>query len=163
MENGARGIAANSFVETVAFLLREAFEGAPEGQPNAFLDKGVGFFGTLSELSADDASRSVSGSTVAAHTEHAKFYLDRLCEFINGQNEPVNWEDSWLIETVNDEEWQALQGSVQKAYEKTLICLAEDREWNQMQVGMAIGMVAHTAYHLGAIRQLAKRGISSTV
>ena len=156
MDIVSSGIPAMDFVETVAFLLREAFEGAPEGQPNAFLDKGVGFFSTLAELSADAASRSVEGSTIAAHTEHAKFYLDRLCEFISGQNEPVNWEDSWLIETVNDEEWEALQGSVRKAYEKTLICLAEEREWNQMQVGMAIGMVAHTAYHLGAIRQLAK-------
>ena len=157
MDNVTSGIPVMNFVETVAFLLREAFEGAPEGQPNAFLDKGVGFFSTLAELSADAASRDVKGSTIAAHTEHAKFYLDRLCEFISGQNEPVNWEDSWLIETVNHEEWEALQGSVRKAYERTLICLAEGREWNQMQVGMAIGMVAHTAYHLGAIRQLAKR------
>ena len=156
MDNVTSGIPVINFVETVAFLLREAFEGAPEGQPNAFLDKGVGFFSTLAELSADAASSNVKGSTIAAHTEHAKFYLDRLCEFIKGRNEPVNWEDSWLIETVNDEEWEALQGSVRKAYEKTLICLAEEREWNQMQVGMAIGMVAHTAYHLGAIRQLAK-------
>ena len=98
MDNVASGIPVINFVETVAFLLREAFEGAPEGQPNAFLDKGVGFFSTLAELSADAASRSVEGSTIAAHTEHAKFYLDRLCEFIRGQNEPVNWEDSWLIE-----------------------------------------------------------------
>ena len=163
MDKVSNGIVPMDFVETVAFLLREAFEGAPEGQPNAFLDKGVGFFSTLAEVSADKASSSVKGSTIAAHTEHAKFYLDRLCEFINGQNEPVNWEDSWLIETVNDEEWEALQGSVRKAYEKTLLCLAEEREWNQMQVGMAIGMVAHTAYHLGAIRQLAKKELSPAV
>jgi hypothetical protein len=162
MENGARGISAKTFVETIAYLLREAFEGAPEGQPNAFLDKGVGFFSTLSSVNADGASRSVSGSTIAAHTEHAKFYLDRLCEFISGQTDPVNWEDSWLIETVNEAEWEALQSSVRKAYERSLICLAEEREWTQMQVGMAIGMVAHTAYHLGAIRQLAKKEFSST-
>ena len=156
MDNVTTGIPEKHFVETVAFLLREAFEGTPEGVPNAFLDQGVSLFGTLSELSADEASKSIAGSTVAAHTEHAKFYLDRICEFINGNNEPVNWEASWLIETVNDEEWEALQSSVRKAYENTLRCLAEERPWTEMQVGMAIGMVAHTAYHLGAIRQLAK-------
>lgn len=154
MENA---ISARQFVETVAFLLREAFEGTPEGMPNAFLDKGVSFFATLKETSAEKASANVDGTTIAAHTEHAKFYLDRLCEFLNGENEPVNWEASWLIETVNDEEWEALQASVRKAYERTLICLADKREWSEMRVGMAIGMVAHTAYHLGAIRQLAKR------
>lgn len=162
MENVVGGIPVKHFVETVAFLLREAFEGTPEGLPNAFLDKGVSFFGTLAETSAEKASRSIEGTTIAAHTEHAKFYLDRLCEFINGQNEPVNWEASWLIETVNEEEWEALQASVRKAYANSLMCLAEERPWTEMQVGMAIGMVAHTAYHLGAIRQLAKRGVSST-
>ena len=34
-----------------------------------------------------------------------KFYLDRLCEFMQGRTEPVKWEQSWLIETVNEEEW----------------------------------------------------------
>ena len=144
------------FVESVAFLLRETFEGSPEGQPSAYLDRGVGIFSTLTDLSAQTVSRHHHGSTIAAHTEHAKFYLDRLCEFIEGRTERVNWEDSWLIETVNEEEWDALLLSVRKAYESTLRCLAEERDWNEMQVGMAMGLVAHTAYHLGAIRQMAK-------
>lgn len=149
-------IEGKHFVESVAYLLRETFEGSPEGMPSAYLDRGTGMFSTLENLSADAASKGVNGTTIAAHTEHAKFYLDRLCEYINGRTEPVNWEDSWLIETVNDEEWAALQASVRRAYESTLICLAEERAWSEMQVGMAIGLVAHTAYHLGAIRQLVK-------
>ena len=157
MENGRSTIPVKNFVETVAYLLREAFEGAPEGRPNAFLDRGVGFFSTLAGVSAEAASREFEGTTIAAQTEHAKFYLDRICEFISGQTDAVDWEQSWLIETVNDVEWEALQGSVRKAYANTLKCLAEEREWSAMQVGMAMGMIAHTAYHLGAIRQLAKR------
>ena len=58
MENGTGSIPVKNFVETVAYLLREAFEGAPEGQPNAFLDPGVGFFSTLAEVSAEAASRA---------------------------------------------------------------------------------------------------------
>ena len=142
--------------ESVAYLLREAFEGSPEGMPSAFLDRGVGFFSTLDHLSAERASRHSHGTTVAAHTEHAKFYIDRLCEFINGRTERVNWEDSWLIETVNDTEWEALRASVRKAYENALQCLASVEDWNESTAGMAVGMVAHTAYHLGAIRQIAK-------
>lgn len=149
-------ILSRHFVESVAFLLRETFEGSPEGQPSAYLDRGVGIFSTLTDLSAETVSRHHHGSTIAAHTEHAKFYLDRLCEFINGRRDPVNWEDSWLIETVDEEEWQALLASVRKAYENTLKCLAEERDWNEVQVGMAMGLIAHTAYHLGAIRQMAK-------
>ena len=157
-KKGVEGAAISQrhFVEAVAYLLRETFEGSPDGQPSAYLDRGVGVFATLAGVSADLASRHHAGTTIAAQTEHAKFYLDRLCEFISGRTERVNWEDSWLIETVNDEEWVALQASVQKAYANTLKCLAEDRIWNEPQVGMAMGLVAHTAYHLGAIRQLAK-------
>ena len=150
------GITRAQFVEAVAYLLRETFEGSPPGQPSAFLDRGVGFFATLDELSADAASSEFHGTTVAAQTEHAKFYLDRLCEFINGRTASVNWEDSWLIETVNDDEWSALRKSVAKSYEGVLRCLADVDSWNEQQTGMAVGMVAHTAYHLGSIRQIAK-------
>lgn len=155
-EGNEVSISSRVFVEAVAYLLRETFEGSPEGQPSAYLDRGVGIFSTLSGLSAEAASKEFHGTTAAAQTEHAKFYLDRLCEYINGRTEAVNWEDSWLIETVNDEEWSALQASVRKSYENSLKCLAEPREWSEMQVGMAMGLVAHTAYHLGAIRQIAK-------
>ena len=150
------GITRAQFVEAVAYLLRETFEGSPPGKPSAYLDRGVGFFATLDELSAEAASTEFHGTTVAAQTEHAKFYLDRLCEFINGRTEAVNWDDSWLIEDVDDQEWTALQTSVRKSYADSLQCLSNARGWTQVQVGMAIGLVAHTAYHLGAIRQLAK-------
>lgn len=156
MESENNGITRKQFVEATAYLLRETFEGSPEGQPSAYLDRGVGIFATLGSLSAEDASRDFYGTTVAAQTEHAKFYLDRLGEYINGRTEPVNWEDSWLIETVNDTEWDALQTSVRNAYENALRCLAEERTWTEMQIGMAMGMIAHSAYHLGAIRQIAK-------
>lgn len=144
------------FVKSLAYLLRETFEGSPAGQPSAYLDRGVGVFATLDKLSAEQVSREVNGTTIAAQTEHAKFYLDRLCEFIGGRTERVNWEDSWLIEDVSDEEWTALRATVKKSYENALRCFAEQADWSEDAVGMAMGMLAHTAYHLGAIRQIAK-------
>ena len=156
MENDSNTIPKATFVESVAYLLRETFEGSPEGQPSAYLDRGVGVFNTLAGLTAEQASRDSSDTTIAAHTEHAKFYLDRLCEFINGRTERVNWDDSWLIETVNEGEWDALRESTRRSYESTLRCLAQVEGWNEIKVGMAIGLVAHTAYHLGAVRQIAK-------
>lgn len=144
------------FLKSIAYLLHETFEGSPEGQGSAYLDRGVGIFNTLEKLSAEQVSREVNETTIAAHTEHAKFYLDRLCEFINGRTEKVNWEDSWLIEDVNETEWNALRDGVRKSYEGALHCFADVSDWSEDNVGMAIGMIAHTAYHLGAIRQIAK-------
>lgn len=154
--DAVRQIEQDYFVKSLAYLFHETFEGSPEGQGSAYLDRGIGIFNTLDTLSAEDVSRDINGTTIAAQTEHAKFYLDRLCEFISGRTEKVNWEDSWLIEDVTDEEWTALLGSVRKSYENALRCFAENQNWSEDNVGMAMGMLAHTAYHLGAIRQLVK-------
>lgn len=156
MENEMNSIPKLNFVESVAYLLRETFEGSPEGQPSAFLDRGVGVFNTLNEINAEGASMKIGGTSIAALTEHAKFYLDRLSEFMAGRSERVNWEDSWLIETVNTEEWDALRSKVRESYENALRSYASTEDWTERHVGEAIAMVAHTAYHLGAIRQLAK-------
>ena len=146
-----------AFVQAVAYLLRETFEGSPDGQGSAYLDRGVGVFRTLGEVTAAEASYEFHGTTVAAQTEHAKFYLDRICEFMNGRSERVNWDDSWLIETVNEKEWEALRESTRKSYESTLRCLNSIADWSEENVGMALGMIAHTAYHLGAVRQIVKK------
>lgn len=158
-QNGGQSIEAKLFVEAAAYLLRETFEGSPEGVPSAFLDRGVGLFNTLDNLSAEAASRDFHGTTAAAQTEHAKFYIDRLCEFISGRTEPVNWEASWLIETVDEKEWAALRTTVRDSYENVLRCLVSVEEWDERSLGMAMGMVAHTAYHLGALRQIAKEAV----
>ena len=149
-------LAKDAFLKSILYLLRETFEGSPEGAGSAYLDRGIGVFNTLETLSAQQVSREINATTIAAQTEHAKFYLDRLCEFIGGRTERVNWEDSWLIEDVNETEWDALRAGVRKSYEGVLRCLSEVQDWDERKIGMAMGILAHTAYHLGAIRQLAK-------
>jgi len=146
----------DDFLKDVLVILRETFEGSPEGQGSAYLDRGIGVFPTLDQLSAGQVSREINGITIAAHTEHFKFYLDRLCEFIKGRTEAVYWEQSWLIDEVNDEEWVALRSAVRKAYENVLLTFAEVEVWNQDNIGDSVAIIAHTAYHLGAIRQIMK-------
>jgi hypothetical protein len=149
-------IKKEDFLKDVLFVLRETFEGSPEGEGSVYLDRGTGVFTTLDALSAEQVSRQINGTTIAAHTEHFKFYLDRLCEFIRGRTEAVNWEQSWLIEEVNDAEWNALRSVVRKAYANVLRTFAEVETWDGSNIGDAVAIIAHTAYHLGAIRQLAK-------
>lgn len=156
MDTEKNTINKDDFLKDVLIILRETFEGSPEGEGSAYLDRGVGVFATLEKLSAADASREIGETTIAAHTEHAKFYLDRICEFINGRTEKVNWEQSWLIETVNETEWNFLREGVRKSYENVLRRFAEVKAWNQDNIGDAVAIIAHTAYHLGAIRQITK-------
>jgi hypothetical protein len=156
MNTDKNHVATENFLKAVLYILRETFEGSPAGQGSAYLDRGIGFLGTLETLTAEQASREVNGTTAAAQTEHAKFYLDRLCEFMQGRTEPVKWEQSWLIETVSEEEWKHLREGMQKSYEEVLRCFAAIETWDEDSIGDAIAIVAHTAYHLGAVRQIAK-------
>jgi hypothetical protein len=149
-------IKREDFLKDVLIILRETFEGSPEGQKSAYLDRGAGIFTTLDKLSAIEVSTEFGSTTIAAHTEHAKFYLDCICEFMGGRTEPVKWEQSWLIETVNETEWDFLREGMRKSYEKVLRCFAEIETWNEENIGDAITIIAHTAYHLGAIRQMMK-------
>jgi hypothetical protein len=149
-------IAKDDFLKSILYLLRETFEGSPEGQGSAYLDRGVGIFATLEKVSAEDASRAVRATTIAAQTEHAKFYLDRIAEFMTGRTEKVNWEQSWLIETVNETEWNHLREGMRTSYENVLRTFAAVETWDEDKIGESIAIIAHTAYHLGAIRQLAK-------
>lgn len=153
-------IAKEDFLKDVLIILRETFEGSPEGQPSAYLDRGIGFIKTIDNLSAEQVSKNIGETTIAAQTEHAKFYLDRLSEFMMGRTESVNWEQSWLIETVNETEWDALREAVKKSYENVLRTIAGIETWDGSNVGDPIAIIAHTAYHLGAIRQLIK-GVNS--
>ena len=156
MNTDKNTIERNGFLKDVLFVLRETFEGSPAGEPSAYLDRGIGVFPTIDNLSAAQVSTEINGISIAAHTEHFKFYLDRLCEFIKGRTEKVNWEQSWLIDDVDETEWDALRLAVKKAYENVLRTFAEVEAWNGDNIGDAVAIVAHTAYHLGAIRQIMK-------
>lgn len=148
-------ITRDVFLKEVLFILRETFEGSTTNS-TAYLDHTASFFSTIDSLSAEQASAYFNETTIAAHTEHAKFYLDRICEFMRGREEKVNWEQSWLIETVSDEEWNNLREAVKKSYENVLQTFAGIEDWNNDNAGDSIAIIAHSAYHLGAIRQMAK-------
>ncbi len=155
-------IETEAFLRDSLFILRETFEGSPEGAASAYLDRGTGVFSTLDQIDSESASSDVNGSSVAAHTEHLKFYIDRALEFMEGSTEQVNWEQSWLIETVNEEEWDYLREAVRRTYREFIEKAAATEEWDTQQIGGMISIIAHTAYHLGAIRQIAK-SLSSSV
>jgi hypothetical protein len=61
-----------------------------------------------------------------------------------------------VIEEVNEAEWNALRGVVRKPTRNVLRTFAEVETGTADNIGDAVVIIAHTAYHLGAIRQLAK-------
>jgi hypothetical protein len=121
-----------------------------------YLDRGTSMFETLATVSAEDASRPVGGgcASLAAQVNHTTFYLDVAQQFAAG-NPPqkVDWDASWDVCAVDDEEWQVLIQKLRDAYQATRHFAATFGNWNEDFVGGALGIVAHCAYHLGEIRQ----------
>ena len=148
-------IATNDFVDNLFALLVETFESPPR-PGSAYLDQKAGLFDTLNAVSAEQASRPVAegGTSIAAQVEHTRFYLDAIEQFMNGRTEKVNWQESWQVEQVTPEAWERLKQDLKAAYENVTVKLKSTETWGDDEVGDSMAMVVHTAYHLGAIRQM---------
>jgi hypothetical protein len=142
------------FTKALYMMLDETFDNVQ----GFYLDKGTSFFETLATISAEEASIPVGGkcATLAAQVKHTAFYLDVLEENVRTQQfEPVDWDKIWReVMAVSPEEWQTIQSELRQSYNRIKQLINDTPEWNNERViGGAIGMIVHTAYHLGEIRQ----------
>jgi len=146
------------FTHSLFALLTETFEGKNTAFGTMYLDAGTGFFETLETVDAEKASRALAegATTIAAHCEHVRFYLEFLSDYMGEKFKMVDWKDSWKVKTVTDAEWTALRGQLQKTYQKVTDTFNEVETWNDFKISGALGILAHTAYHLSAIRQILK-------
>ena len=150
-------INAEDFVNSFFQLLKETFEGPPPDTGSAYLDKNAGLFQTLDALTAEAASRSpLPAPSVAAHCEHVRFYVPALMDFMRGATAKILWSQSWLVNTVNEDEWEELKAGLRRAYEELSEHLRALDHWRDEEVGDGLAILVHTAYHLGAVRQLAR-------
>ncbi len=148
-------IAQQDFTKSLFALLEETFEG-PGGC--AYLDKGAGLFQTLDAVTAETASHvpSVGAQTIAAHCAHLAYYVRANHNGVLKQERHLDWPSSWRLQQVGDREWEELKGRVRHEYDALIVTLKSLETWAGHQVGNSIAIVAHTAYHLGAIRQVLK-------
>jgi hypothetical protein len=147
-------IQTDHFTKALYMLLDETFDNVQ----GFFLDKGTSMFETLATISAEEASAPVGGkcATLAAQVKHVAFYLDVLEEAIRTQQfQRQDWGKIWReTSAVTPEEWEALKTSLRESYNRVKTLIKETTEWpNERQIGGAIAIIVHTAYHLGEIRQ----------
>ncbi|KWW17268.1 hypothetical protein AS888_21900 [Peribacillus simplex] len=141
--------------ESLKTLLNETFEGPGNGgsyytdsKPN------TGIFGTLEGLNAEDASLSIHGSTIAAHADHTRYYLWVVRTMISGVEFEKDWDASWTISQVDETKWAEIKEGLQSEYHSLLakIDTIDLEEW----LTNVNAIIAHSAYHLGALRQMIK-------
>jgi|WetSurMetagenome_2_1015567.scaffolds.fasta_scaffold24346_4 hypothetical protein len=135
-------------------LLEETFEKVN----GVYLDRGTSLLETLASLSAAEASKPIadSGTSIASQVDHIRFYLKMLNDYIDGVwPEKVDWQGSWSRKSVTDSEWNELRAELLIDYQNLLDHLNSITDWNDdRRLGGAMGIIVHTAYHLGAIRQI---------
>ena len=146
------------FTSNFFTLFKETFEGPPPQTASCYLDQGGGLLQSLENISAADASRSVrpDAPTIAGHCEHVRFYVDVLHRFMHESLGKIDWKQSWLVRTVNDAEWDALRNELRREYAAVTEELQKAEDWTDTPLGEALAILTHTAYHLGAIRQLVR-------
>ena len=144
----------------VVALLTEAFEGPRDPRDTWFVSNAPdsGIFGTLAALSAQEASRAPGPGrrSAAAHTSHVAFSLRVSRALLRGETPAVNWAESWAVSSVDARGWAGLRASLRSDYEAVRDELAARTEWDARSLTRAMAMVAHVAYHLGALRQIAQ-------
>jgi hypothetical protein len=74
---------------------------------------------------------------------------------MRGEQPSRNWAESWEVQTVDGAAWVELNNNLRLEYETLVTQLPNGFDPNNpMMTTVGISLVAHAAYHLGAIRQM---------
>jgi hypothetical protein len=147
------------FQRALSNMLTEIFAGPP-GQEAYVLNPGdPGLLRQLDSIDARTASqRPAPGrSSIAAHVDHLQFGLAILNRWAAGEANPwagTDFNASWQRTAVTEEQWRTLRDALRRDTESWRESVAARASWDDMAAAAALSTAAHTAYHLGAIRQI---------
>ena len=146
-------IQSEHFTKALLAVLDETFDNVR----GFYLDKNDSLFETLAGITAEEASIPVGGkcATLAAQVKHVAFYLDVVESSVRNPPGPkADWGEIWrTVGRVTPEEWDGLQDDLRGSYDRIIKLMKDTPTWGEEEIGDAVAVIAHTAYHLGEIRQ----------
>lgn len=142
-------------------LFAELVDGAPTGGGAFILNSGdIGLLRSLEKLSAAEASRTANdGATIAAHAQHLRYGLSLMNRWAREGGNPfadATWDAAWKISAVDEDLWGEIRAGLAGEARRWREALARPRDAAPADVSGMVGSIAHLAYHLGAIRQIAR-------
>ena len=150
------------FAPVFQTLFKELTAGSPDlAAATYMLNRGdMGLLASLDMLSAEQASASHDGGgSIAAHTDHLRYGLVLLNRWARGEANPwkdADWTESWHNRTVTTAQWKSLRDELRRESSEWLRALGMARQLRHEEACWIVGSIPHLAYHLGAIRQIAK-------
>lgn len=150
----------NDIRESLTTLFSELVDGANTPGGAYMLNSGdAGLLRSLDALSSADASRArAGGATIAAHAAHLRYGLSLMNRWATEGGNPfadATWEAAWKTTTVTSEEWALIRSGLRDEAHRWLEALGTPRDVGRIELNGMLGSIAHLAYHLGAIRQIA--------
>jgi hypothetical protein len=144
--------AQQDFSRNLLKLLKETFEDGGR----IYLDNGAALFRTLDTITHEVASRAPfpGARSIAAHCAHLDYYVRVNHNSIVGREQEVDWPSSWQVHSVGVDEWEVLKGRLRSGYDELRTSLSSLPAWGDESLCDSMAIVAHTAYHLSAIRQI---------
>ena len=151
----------SSVSATMARLFGELVDGATQPNGAYILNTGDhGLLRSIDTLSAADASSSVNGgATIAAHAQHERYGLSLMNRWAREGGNPfadATWDAAWTISAVDAVQWDEIRSGLRDEAHRWLQVLETPREVAEAELSGMIASIAHLAYHIGAIRQIAK-------
>ena len=143
----------------VSKLLIEVFNGPPGDEAYILNPGDPGLHRQLDTISAATASEQpIAGKpSIASHVDHVHYGLSLLTRWLAGEENPwadADWNGSWQRTTVTDDQWRMLRGNLREKAAIWQKAVAVRADWDDLSAAGALSTIAHTAYHLGAIRQI---------
>jgi len=147
------------FQRALSKLLTEIFDGPPGDEAYVLNPGDPGLLRQLDSIDAVAASkRPMPGkTTIASHVDHVCYGLSLLNRWAGGEANPwadADWDASWQRTVVGEDEWQALRNRLRDEAMAWKQVVATRTDWDDVTAAGALSSAAHTAYHLGAIRQI---------
>jgi hypothetical protein len=147
------------FKRALVKLLTEIFDGPPGDEAYLLNPGDPGLLRQLDSISAGDASaRPMPGkTTIAAHVDHVHYGFTLFNRWATGEANPwagADWNASWQRTTVTEDQWRKLRENLRSAAETWRNFVRTHNDWSELTAAGALSSAAHTAYHVGAIRQI---------
>lgn len=146
-------------IRALRTLLRETLQRADQKYAFLLNPGDPGFVETLRGLSAETASKALAPGRkpIVSHANHVLYGIELANRALAGEQgvyENANWDASWALEAVSQEQWQALVDRLEEQSTTLMDQVSQPRQWDEISLTGVFSIAAHTAYHLGAIRQM---------